>query len=351
MTPNNIYFKKNMLPSLDIPQRILSELPIAVVDKIRMDIELSDDDKAVVRSYLDGVILHPENTVECAGQLHDLLEVYMLVGARINTRTVAYVRAKVDAPSLIKRLEGYENVTEDIVISLNKNPVIAGGFVNFCIMSADKGFKTYNFYAENFSKLIKSLERWVSSDAPCLFDCTYVVVIGSTVVATIIPEKVLVPSGRDVVLNLITETFGKPHYIDISFRVERDNSGAFQIRGIKLEGSVVNSAVECEDTAVLPNAAHLKLRLMTEKIDELTGSLIRSYAFNASVQQDIIASIRVNGFYIGESGLGGVIDGMEEGVRMFCSEFFDFRDVQGRADVDSQPSKLNLLDRFLQYFN
>lgn len=340
-----------MPTTFDLPKRIMAEFPNVISDKIAGGEQLSESDKSMIRQYLDSIILHPENMVSGREQLLSLLSFYFYVGARLNHHTVTTVKNWYGGDELNEWLDSYGNVSSEVRIELRKNPMASSGFVNFCAMYADKGCRTHNFYAENFGKLLSSLERWVTMDAPYLMsNCEYVIYIDSLAVAKIEKGKALVPVMNDLVLGFITNTFGAPHDVDVHCYVKREEQGAFQIKGIVIEGGIADSSNVKRETAVLPNSPSLKVRLLKEKLVNLAQQSIKEYAFAESINADIQTKVYVNEQFVGVMGIAKGQSELLAGIQVFSEQYFSCQNTDLDVCDEDSVTPMTWLDRLLSYF-
>lgn len=340
-----------MSTKFDLPKRIMAEFPSNITDKILSGEELAESDKSIVRSYLDSIILHPESMAGGREQLMYLISFYMYVGARLNLHTVEAVKKLYGNDELNNLLDSYSNISPEVKIELKKNPIASSGFVNFCAMYADKGCKTHNFYAENFGKLLSSLERWVGMDAPYLMgNCEYVIYIDSLAVARVEKGKKLVPIISDSVMLFIGNTFGVPQEVDVFCNIREAQQSAFQIRSITIDGKVGLTGGEKEEMAVLPNSPALKVRLLREKVAGICQMLVKEYAFSESITSDIQTKVYINGDYIGEMGFGLGGGGFEEQLKNFAEEYFKYDAVESLSEGESGAESMSWYDKVLSYF-
>lgn len=306
---------------IDLPPRILAELPSKISQKIVNSEPLDESDQRVVCSYLDNTIIHPENTAETPQQLASILRFYMDVGAWLNSHTVRYAKNTLNSESLHNALNSYEKVSDEIKVVLKKSPIPTNvsnsTFLSFCSMNADKGFKTYNFYAENFGKLLKTLERWVKLGAPHLLDnCNYSIYVERQLVAKVVENRDLEPHFDQTVLDFISENFGQPYELDIVFDIERVKNTRFHFENIEMNCRVKNFDVSKRINCAVPESDELKLELVETKLLELTQELIKEIRFRESISADIGASIFVNERQVG-------VVNYDKDVPTLASEFTD----------------------------
>ncbi len=340
-----------MSTTFDLPKRILAEFPNVISDKIAGGEQLSESDKSMIRSYLDSTILHPENMASGSEQLMSLLSFYIHVGARLNYHTIAAVKNSYGNEELNAWLDSYENISSEVKIELRKNPIASSGFVNFCAMYADKGCRTHNFYAENFGKLLSSLERWVSMDAPYLMsNCEYVVYVDSLAVAKITKGKKLLPVMNDLVRGFVANTFGAPQELDVYCSIREEDQGAFQIKSIVIEGAVSGSGSSKRETAVLPKSPVLKVRLLKEKVFNLSQQLVKEYAFSETITADIQTRVFVNDQFVGVMGVDRGHSDLLAGIKQYCEEYFSCESSELGEYEAEEVGRMTWLDRLLSYF-
>ena len=291
---------------IDLPPRILAELPSKISQKIVNSEPLDESDRRVVCSYLDNTIIHPESTAETPQQLVYILRFYMDVGAWLNSYTVRYAKNTLNSESLHSALTDYEKVSDEVKVVLKKSPIPTNvsnsTFLSFCSMNADKGFKTYNFYAENFGKLLKTLERWVKLGAPHLLDnCSYSIYVEKQLIAKVVGNRELESHFDQNVLDFISDSFGQPYELDIVFDIERGKNTRFDFENIEINCRVKNYDVSKRINCAAPESDVLKVRLVGAKVLELTQELIKEIRFRESISADIGATI-----IVGEQTVGVV---------------------------------------------
>ncbi|WP_210498236.1 hypothetical protein [Vibrio crassostreae] len=280
---------------VDLPQRILAEIPSKISAKIANQEPIDDSDQRVVRSYLDNTIVHPESVAENPVQLVSLLNFYMSVGAKINTHTVEYTRAHLNSEQLHKSLNEYDNITNDVKIILKKSPVTTTTFISFSTMNADKGFKTWNFYAENYNKLMKTLDRWVRVGAPYLMDnCEYSVYVEKQLLAKVEKGRDLKALLNQEVLDFITVNFGQPHEFEMVFKIERNKKNTFEFENLIIECGILNHDISQKVICALPDSDRLKVSLVKEKLIEWSKELVKEFRFKEGITSDISATVVAN---------------------------------------------------------
>ncbi|ELP6119297.1 hypothetical protein QTV43_000441 [Vibrio vulnificus] len=312
-------------------------------------------DKKTAKSYLEKKLIHPQNICDSKSEVSVLLRLYMIVGARIAKETVDYVNYHINDEELVVLLSEYDNIIEHPIVELNSNVLSQHSFSSFWHINADRGPKRWNLYAENFCKLVVSIKRWVSEEAPHLKNnCKYAVKLDSKLIGYIEPNKEFVPLKTSELEEFIYKYFGSP--INLTLDCTLKCKGGVGVARNSVKGLVelsvyMSSEKQNELTFILPSSNSLKLEMVKEKIVECCKQIVDSRRYRESITSDIQGYIKLNGVQIGILPIesNDIVFGDDFVVTVEKSLGCELSDVVSPPYDDSSLQKSGVLMRMLSW--
>lgn len=295
------------MKNYNLPHSIAEELPKKISEKLRGGCGLEESEIGIIKSCLEAIVVHPENAASSQEQYSSLISLFLDVGAELSQRSVDMATRNIDSPELIKRLNSYDRVISENKIVISKSPISTSSFINYSVVNADRGLRNWNFYAENYHKLIKTVSRWVSLESPFISpEVVYSIYVDGFKLATIEKGKLLIPSLGDDLDSFIQESFGLPLELRVDFDFSLQPNSRF---GSYTTGNMVCSVIEYgyekKLTTVIPESDQLKLSMIKDKVASYTIDAIRELRFKESIRADL----KVNVFFKGKKiGLVGYAD-------------------------------------------
>ncbi|MGR5555880.1 hypothetical protein ACQKQC_06200 [Vibrio fortis] len=340
-----------------LPERLLTEIPQTITDKIHSGLDLDPTDKKTAKSYLEKKLIHPQNICDSKAEVSMLLRLYMVVGARIAKETVEYVSCHINDEGLVDMLSEYDNVIEYPIVELNSNVLSQHSFSSFWHINADRGPKRWNLYAENFCKLVVSIKRWVSEEAPHLKNnCKYAVKLDSKLIGYIEPNKIFRPLVANELEEFIYKYFGSP--INLTLDCSLKCKGGTGVARNSVKGLVELSVYmglekQNELSFILPSSNTLKLEMVKEKIVECCKEIVDSRRYRESITSDIQGFINLNGVQVGVLPIESnkIVFGDDFARTVECALGYELKDVVSCTNGDSDFQRRGFLKRVLSWLS
>lgn len=280
-----------------LPAVIIRELPKQISSKIELGSSLDESDCRVARMYLDSMITHPEDISIGRDELESVVAFYIHVGAKISTYTCMAVAEFSLSSDLLLKLASYKKKIDRPVIVLRRTKELKG-FQSFIIMNADKGPKSWVFYAENLGKLGRHLGKWLDKSAPHLRSgSAYDIYIEDDYIGKV-ERGEFVSLPDDSIVHIIDGVFGSHANITIEMSIRTNDVGTIGV--VAMQGKVVEFPdITTNSRLLIPCSPPLALEYIYEQIDWAVCKCLAKVKNTKHIRCDMSVVITINGEVLG----------------------------------------------------